>query len=87
MSYMFLGVRDSRLKHTVTSGLDKFYQSKRVDRLDHLAQVAQIVPWEVHLLECISVLSPRGWQHGHFAGSTCTLQSWRLWALCEGLGF
>jgi hypothetical protein len=46
MSYMFPGVRDRRLKHTVTSGFDKFYQSKRVDRLDHLAQAAQIVPWE-----------------------------------------
>jgi hypothetical protein len=74
MSYMFLGVRDKRLQHTVTSGLDKIYQSKRVDRLDHLAQVAQIVPWEVHLLEYISVLPSRGWQPGCLARSTRTLQ-------------
>jgi hypothetical protein len=74
MSYTFLGVRDKRLKHTVTSGLDKIYQSKRVDRLDHLVQAAQIVPWEVHLLEYISVLPSRGWQLGCLTRSTRTLQ-------------
>jgi hypothetical protein len=74
MSCVFPGVRDTRLKHTDTSSLDKFYQSKRVDRLDHLAQAAHIVPWEVHLLECISILFPRGWQPGCFARSTRTLQ-------------
>jgi hypothetical protein len=84
MSYMFLGFRDRRLKHTVTRGLDKFYQSKRVDHLDHSAQAAQIVPWEAHLLEYISVLSSRGWQLGCLAGSTRTLQGRRLRGLCKG---
>jgi hypothetical protein len=81
---MFLGVRDKRLKHTVTSGLDKIYQSKRVDRLDHLTQAAQIIPWEVHLLEYISVLSPRGRQPGCLARSTCTLHGCWLRGLCKG---
>jgi hypothetical protein len=50
-------------------------------------QVAQVVPWEVHLLECIIVLSSRGWQHGCFARSTRTLQGSWLWGLCKGQVF
>jgi hypothetical protein len=81
------GVRHRRLQHIVISNLDRSYQSKRVDRLDHLAQAAQIVSWEMHLLACINVLSFWVWQHGCFVRSIRTFQSWRLWVPCEGQVF
>jgi hypothetical protein len=68
-------VRNRQLEHTVTSDLDKIYQGKLIDRnVDYLTHAAQVVPWEVHHLECVIVLSSRSWQHGCFVRSTRTLQ-------------